>query len=152
MAREDGIHKIEVHVAGLCFEKVENVWKCLIARRTETRSLYPGLWECGGGQVQPGETFEKALARQMKEEFGIDPRILAPFGCYSIESKDALIPGIKFICLLEGKSSIELDPREHTDYVWVAKNDIGRYDFIPGVEKDLENGFREIDRLSAKGA
>ncbi|MFT3896986.1 MAG: Nudix family hydrolase [Thermomonas sp.] len=44
--------------------------RVLLARRTEGRDL-SGLWEFPGGKVEPGETPEAALARELREELGI---------------------------------------------------------------------------------
>ena len=44
--------------------------RVLLARRTQGRDL-AGLWEFPGGKVEPGETPEAALARELQEELGI---------------------------------------------------------------------------------
>ena len=51
--------------------------RILLARRTVGRDL-AGLWEFPGGKVDPGETPEQALARELREELGIEARIGAP--------------------------------------------------------------------------
>lgn len=48
--------------------------RILLARRTEGRDL-AGLWEFPGGKVDPGETPEQALVRELREELGIDAHV-----------------------------------------------------------------------------
>jgi 8-oxo-dGTP diphosphatase len=51
--------------------------RILLARRTEGRDL-AGLWEFPGGKVDPGETPEQALVRELREELGIEARVGEP--------------------------------------------------------------------------
>ena len=54
--------------------------RVLIAQRPEGKSM-AGLWEFPGGKVDPGETPEAALIRELKEELDIDvtQSCLGPF-------------------------------------------------------------------------
>ncbi len=51
--------------------------RILLARRTQGRDL-AGLWEFPGGKVDPGETPEQALIRELREELGIEARVGEP--------------------------------------------------------------------------
>lgn len=57
--------------------------RVLLSQRTSCRD-YPGRWEFPGGKVEPGESVERALARELHEELGIrigalEPLITVPF-------------------------------------------------------------------------
>ena len=47
--------------------------RVLLAQRPEGKPM-AGLWEFPGGKVDPGETPETALIRELAEELGIDKR------------------------------------------------------------------------------
>lgn len=45
--------------------------------------FYPGHWGLFGGHVEPGETPDVAIERELLEEIGYVPPALSKFGCYS---------------------------------------------------------------------
>ena len=59
---------------------VDTDGRVLLAQRPAGKSM-AGLWEFPGGKVNPGETPEAALIRELAEELGIDvtASCLAPF-------------------------------------------------------------------------
>lgn len=145
--REKQIQKIEVHVAGICFRETDSDIEALIVKRQPTRRLYPGKWECGGGQVRSGESFTEAVKRQIREELGVVVEKVIIFGTYDIavpELDQKKIPGMKFVCLwkeyVNGEGP-QLDEEEHSEFYWQSVNDLSDIDFIPGVADDIRKGW-----------
>ncbi|TNF22394.1 MAG: (deoxy)nucleoside triphosphate pyrophosphohydrolase [Rhodobacteraceae bacterium] len=73
--------------------------RVLLAQRPEGKAM-AGLWEFPGGKVEPGESPEHALIRELHEELGIDTwaSCLAPltFASHAYESFHLLMP--LFVC------------------------------------------------------
>ena len=74
---------------------IDTEGRVLLAQRPAGKSL-AGLWEFPGGKVEPGETPELALIRELKEELGIDTwrSCLAPltFASHSYDDFHLLMP------------------------------------------------------------
>jgi 8-oxo-dGTP pyrophosphatase MutT (NUDIX family) len=150
-SREDRVHKIEVHVAGIiCRQRSGNGWSILAARRTASRSLFPNKWECGGGQVRPGEGFKGALARKMFEEFGleVDPWFL--LDTYEIHKPrgQKIIPGVRFACVLRG-GTIRLNRDQFSVHKWLNLPVMESLTWIPGVDRAVENLTARVLQVSA---
>lgn len=45
--------------------------------------IYPGCWGFFGGHLDPGETPEVAVKRELQEEIGYLPPVISEFRCYS---------------------------------------------------------------------
>ncbi|GGA41682.1 NUDIX hydrolase [Okeania sp. KiyG1] len=45
--------------------------------------FYPGVWAFFGGHIEPGETAEVALKRELAEEISYIPETVSEFGVYS---------------------------------------------------------------------
>ena len=73
--------------------------RVLLAQRPEGKSL-AGLWEFPGGKVEPGESPETALIRELHEELGIETwsSCLAPltFASHAYDDFHLLMP--LYIC------------------------------------------------------
>ena len=103
--------------------------RVLLARRPEGKSM-AGLWEFPGGKIEPGETPEAALIRELHEELGIETwqSCLAPltFASHSYESFHLLMP--LFACR---KWDGIVSPREGQALKWVRVQELRNYPMPP---------------------
>lgn len=103
--------------------------RILLAERPAGRSM-AGLWEFPGGKVEPGETPEAALARELHEELGITvaEKCFAPFTFASHAYADFHLLMPLYVCRnWEG----EVTPRLGQKLAWVRVNRLGDYPMPP---------------------
>ena len=103
--------------------------RVLLAQRPKGKSM-AGLWEFPGGKVEPGETPEQALIRELHEELGIDTweSCLAPltFASHGYPDFHLLMP--LFACR---KWAGTPSAREGQNLAWVRANALRDYPMPP---------------------
>lgn len=101
-------------------------------------------WEYPGGMVEPGETFQDALIREIKEETGVDVGITGFIGlCKNVE-KDVV--NIFFSCrYLKGELTTS---NESSEVMWVKKEDALDMVTFPLTRKRLQNMLLESDKVN----
>lgn len=104
---------------------IDTEGRVLLAQRPEGKSM-AGLWEFPGGKVEPGETPEAALVRELHEELGIETwdSCLAPltFASHSYADFHLLMP--LFACR---KWAGIPRPREGQTLAWARPNELRNY-------------------------
>src|SRR5690242_15424305 len=108
---------------------IERDDRVLICRRDPNHS-FPLKWEFPGGKVEPGETPEAALARELEEELGIRPEVGAEIARYEYQ-----YPGKNPILLIfYTVRTWSGEPRNliFAEIRWERRGRLPDYDFLEG--------------------
>ena len=101
--------------------------KILITQRN-LKKAQGGLWEFPGGKIEPNETRENAIVREIKEELDIDIEVKSYLSekVFNYPEKN-----INLIALECKKINGEIRLLEHEDYKWISKNELDNFQFAP---------------------
>ena len=116
---------------------IERGGSILICQRTREQS-HALKWEFPGGKVEPGETAEAALARELEEELGVSGA-----QGHEIRRYEFAYPGRNAIELIFSRvTHFEGEPRNliFEDMRWVARERLGEFDFVEG-DRDFIGWF-----------
>lgn len=101
----------------------------LLARRPPHKAL--GLkWEFPGGKLERGETPETALARELREELGIEVAAIEALPRFRHDYGFVVIDMIPLLCRL-APSSPAPHPHEHVALAWANLAELDTYDLAP---------------------
>ena len=104
---------------------LEKDGRILIAKRRKG-GLFAGLWEFPGGKLEPGETPEVCLQREILEELGIEVRVDGRFASCRYAGSGCEVELMAYrVIHVAG----EFQPREHEEIRWVCLSDLDSFDF-----------------------
>jgi 8-oxo-dGTP diphosphatase len=107
--------------------------RTVLAVRRPVGKALGGCWEFPGGKVEPGETPEPCLRREIQEELGIAlPPDLTALRPVSYRYPFGPIRLLPFLARVAARPTIEL--REHTASQWLAP---GEWPTLPWAPADL---------------
>lgn len=108
--------------------------RLLIARRREGKSQ-AGLWEFPGGKIEPGETAQECIVRELREEMNIEVEPGAVFG----SNEHAYEHGsIRLIAVRARYAGGEIRLTDHDRCEWAEPRRLSDYPFAPADVKFVE--------------
>lgn len=113
--------------------------RILIAQR-EAGSHMGLLWEFPGGKLEPDETPEECIVREIKEELDMEIEVLDIYKAvkFKYEEKDIML--LCYLCKLlkgEGKTL------ECNDFRWVKRDELTNFEFVPADLQIVEKLIRD---------
>lgn len=130
---------------------IVNNGKILLLREAATYGdgTQRGRYHMPGGRIEPGENFEDALRREVKEETGLE--IVIEYPLYVGEWRPVIrgvphqIVATFFVCTMKA-GEIVLST-EHDDYQWVNPKDYRKFDVMDPEDKVLD---RYVERIAGR--
>ncbi|MEU7279796.1 (deoxy)nucleoside triphosphate pyrophosphohydrolase [Streptomyces sp. NPDC045431] len=110
-----------VVVAGAVFDE----GRLLAARRSAPPAL-AGRWELPGGKLEPGETAQEALVRELREELGVETEPLE-----RVPGEWPLAPG--YVLQVWTARLLEGEPRaleDHDALRWLGRHELDSVDWL----------------------
>jgi 8-oxo-dGTP diphosphatase len=98
--------------------------KILLARRKKGK-IMAGKWEFPGGKIEPGESAEAAVTRELHEELGMNVRDLKFIGSTTHPYPDFTVQLHGVQCTFVSATYTLID---HDLYAWVTKEELLKYD------------------------
>ena len=108
--------------------------KLLITQRCADAHL-GGLWEFPGGKREPNETFEECLARELREELGIEVKVgeLVESITHAYPEKTVHLKFFRCEWLKHEPQALGCDA-----YKWIMSEELGQYQFPPADARLLD--------------
>ena len=101
--------------------------KILITRRPKDKR-HPGLWEFPGGKVDPGESPEKALCREIREELDAEVQVMEIFEVVFHRYDWGPVLILAYSCRLITSSIHNIGVSEHR---WIHPRELHEFPILP---------------------
>ena len=118
-----GVDYIGVGIGAVIFNEEGKIF---LGKRGKKARNEAGKWECPGGALEFGESFEDTLIREMKEEFDIDIEVidqLAAFNHLIPEDRQHWV-ALAFLCRIKSGTPKILEPEKCDEIGWFTLNEM----------------------------
>lgn len=121
--------------------------KILIIQRHKNEDTLPNIWELPSGRRKLLEPSEHSLIREVKEEVGLNIKIIMPFSIfdYQIEKPNEIRDSIQINFLVKpgDNSGIKLS-QEHQAFAWIKEDEINKYNLTEKTKSVLKKAFELV--------
>ncbi len=118
---------------------IEHNGKVLAAQRSASMRM-PLTWEFPGGKIEPGETPEECLRRELVEEMGITVNVGRALPLHTHCYPTFAVTLYPFVCSVE---SDEVTLHEHAAVVWLQPKELHVLDWAEADWPVIENYQRQ---------
>ena len=115
---------------------LEKEGRYLITQRRATAVL-PLMWEFPGGRVEPGETDQQAVKRELLHRLGVNIDVGKLISFVSHPYEHYVVDLFLYECTLSGGPDTALYTRAVNAYKWAASGEFDQYPFTPADEASM---------------
>ena len=119
------MYKLRIRVVAAIFHDGDKIFA---AQRAYGQ--FASYWEFPGGKIEPGEFAEDALKREIREELGIEIKILG-FRTNIVYEYDTFFLDMDVFDCKTDRKSIELNPKIHQNGGWFTKEECQKLTWCP---------------------
>jgi len=116
-----------ITACALIHRNFNGVEKVFLPRRSLTKKFLPGVFEIPGGHIDFGEDIIDGLKREIQEELGMGIAVGDPFACFTYMNHIKKSHSVEVVYFAEFTGSIDsitLHAQDHSEYVWIAADEI----------------------------
>ena len=130
----------KIVLGGVVFNKQGKV---LIIQRSDNDDIYPGMWELPSGKREFFESSYNSLIREIKEETGLDVKIIQPCSVfeYKIEKPNEIRDSTQINFIVTSEITEVKLSEEHQNYAWISKDEVDKNGMSDKIKKVIQTAF-----------
>jgi 8-oxo-dGTP diphosphatase len=114
----------------------------VIKRATQDEIGKEGSWTLPGGRVEAYEDPNKSVLREVKEETGLNVKLIKPILVWSIRKDDVWRIVIHYLCEYK-KGKVKLS-KEHSDFAWIKFEDLKKVKLEKWIKENAKIVMKEL--------